>query len=88
MAAGGRTPMTRRGAAGNLKTARRRPILGIMSRDDADWGGRDRETERVPPRALRPDRRDELRRRVDDGYYLAPAVTWEVARRMVASGDV
>lgn len=31
--------------------------------------------------------RDELRRRVDEGYYLTPCMSWEVAKRIAERGD-
>lgn len=50
-----------------------------MSRD---WRGTRRDGDAVA------ERREELRRRVDEGYYLTPRVAWEVAWRIVASGDL
>lgn len=37
--------------------------------------------------AVDGERRRELRRRVDEGFYLTPRLTWEVARRIAARGD-
>ena len=58
-----------------------------MSADDEETGAaaRGRGDSRAAPRHAR---REELRRRVDEGYYLTPRMAWEVAKRIAAHGEL
>ncbi len=85
-ATGSRTPMTRCAAVGNLMRGRSRSILGCMRTDDDEARAAAHRIAEPAAEDSRAPTREELRRRVAEGYYLTPRVTWEVAKRIVELG--
>lgn len=79
------TPGERRG---NERNARCRPILTDMNADDAETNATERGRRGPAAARVEAERRAALRRRVEEGYYLTPRMTWELARRLVARGDL
>lgn len=58
-----------------------------MRMDDGETDATSRADADDMPVDLGARRRVELRRRVDEGYYLTPRLTWEVARRIAESRE-